>query len=344
MDILLGTSNPGKIVELKYALQTTPNLNLLTLEDLPERIPEPDEPYDTLEANAIHKAKYYADKTGLVTLSDDGGIFIDALQGWPGVHSARIASTSEERWNMVFEKLSGKIELERAATFKAVLAVYDPMRKESFIGYGETRGRVLEEPIKTSVGGFGYDPIFYVDVAEKSYAEMTVDEKNGLSHRGKALVRVKYYLKNQYDGKHFIVPVALIIKDGKILMNLRNDPHQPKYHKKWEFPGGGVEMGEGIEECVVREVKEEAGYDVRVVKQLSHIGTEEVFLPEKNVHYQVYLIAYLCEVVSGDGVFNDEEVLESRWFELDEVLKYDLMGTNAEMYKIWLPEIKYFFK
>ena len=331
--LLLATTNPGKLAEIKQFLADAP-FTLLGLSDLPETIPEPEENQDTIEGNAILKARYYGDKTGLISLADDGGLFIDALSGWPGVKTARIAGSDADRIRAVLQKLKGK--KERAAKFRVAMAVYDPKKKESFTALGETEGTILDSAVSDGVNNFGYNPIFFIESAGKAYAQMTLVEKNAISHRGRALNKVKYYLRAGYSPKDIVVPVALIIKDGKILSSLRNDPHRPEYHKKWEFPGGGMEMGEDIESNLKRETREETGYEIEIVKRLEHIHVEY----QADLRYQVYLIPHVCKIVGGRGVWSDNEVLEIAYFSAEELMAKELIGANKAMLKAIIPELE----
>ncbi len=333
-ELLIATTNNGKIAEIKAFLSTMP-FKLITLADLPTKIEAPEENAGTVDGNALIKARYYAEKTGHLTLADDGGFFIKALNGWPGPEAANIADTSEGRLALVIEKMQG--QTERTAYWESVLALVDPDSNVEFLAHGRTSGTVLEAP-NPGTNGFGFDPIFLVTEAGKAYSEMNVIEKNAVSHRGKALIRIKHHLHNTYVAKHIVVPCALIIKDGQILMNKRNDPHRPEYHGKWEFPGGKIELHETIHENVIREVQEEVGYDVEVVKLLQHIAVESQV--QKTYAYQVILVPYVCRVVGGELNPSDEEVMDTRWFDLDNVLNHDLIGENAKMYKEFVSELK----
>ena len=335
-ELLIATTNPGKIKEILAFLEHAP-FTFLTLKDLSQQIPEPDETEKTIKANALLKAEYYAEKTGLLTLADDGGLFIDALNGWPGVQSTRVADTQEERMEVVLEKLKHLPADKRHASFQAAIALCDPESRCNFVASGKTTGMILSTPAPNQ-NGFGYDPLFYVSEVEKTYSELTVNEKNAVSHRGKALIRIKHHLQNTYVAKHIVVPFALIVKDGQVLMNLRNDPHRPEYHNKWEFPGGKVEFGETMHGNMIREVKEEVGYDVEILKMLQHIAVESQM--QKTYAYQVFLVPYVCKIVGGDGQFSDGEVLETRWFDVGDVLNHELIGENERMYKEFLPELK----
>ncbi|OGH72230.1 MAG: non-canonical purine NTP pyrophosphatase, RdgB/HAM1 family [Candidatus Magasanikbacteria bacterium RIFCSPLOWO2_12_FULL_43_12] len=195
--ILIATTNEGKFVEIKSFLSDLP-VKFVSLNDLKTKYREPVENQPTLEGNAILKAKYYAEKTRLISLTDDGGLFIETLNGWPGVKSARVANSKTKRNELVLAKLKGISWKKRTAEFRAVLAIYDPQIKDLHLTYGETAGHILEKPINSD-NGFGYDPIFYVDKRNMAYAEMSIVKKNSCSHRGKALARMKYFLQKQYS-------------------------------------------------------------------------------------------------------------------------------------------------
>ena len=338
MNILIATTNQGKFREIMSYFQTLP-YTFLSLADLSYEIVPPEETEETIEGNAILKAKYYAHRTGMLTLAEDSGLFIDALQGWPGVISARIGDSSDVRTQAVLQKMSAVSVLERGATFRAVLALYHPETKELFLSEGASSGMIAEKLNEEIGNGFGYDPIFYIPEKEKTYSQMTEVEKNGVSHRGKALNRMKFFIQKQYGTKHIVVPYSLIIKDGKLLMSLRNDPFRPEHHEKWEFPGGSVEYGESLEESVIRETKEETGFEVEILAQLKYIHVERQTFPN-GFSYQVYLIPFVCKVVGGDGIPRDEESLKTDWFELDQVLAQNLVAGNDHMITQILPELK----
>ncbi len=339
MKLLIATTNKGKVAEIASYLQTLP-LDLFSLSDLAEPIEPPEETEPTIEGNAVLKAKYYAEKTGLLTIADDSGLFVDALDGWPGVKSARIADTDDHRWQKILDLMQGISKEKRSATFRACIVVYHPMTKELYMSLGETAGEITDKVVDESVAGFGYDPIFYYPEKNKTFSEMTVAEKNGVSHRGKALNQTKFFLQKQYGSKHIVVPCAFIIKEGKLLMSLRNDPHRPDYHEHWEFPGGGVEYGESMEENIVREVKEEVGLNIEVITLLQHIQVERQAFPN-GFSYQVYLVPYVCRITdNGEPELSDEETLGVKWFDLDEVLQYPLVGENARMFEKLLPELR----
>lgn len=329
--ILLATTNQGKAQEMLDYLADLP-FEFKTLSDFPDLEP-PEEKYDDIMYNAQLKALYYAEKTGLPSIADDTGFYIDALHGWPGVKAARVADTEEKRIQEVFERLEGITD--RSASFRCEVFFHDPEKKRSYSSQGETHGKILDNQVGNS--GFGYDPVFFSDELGKSFAQASIQEKAEVSHRGRALSGMKNTLSMMYTSRHTIVPIALIVQDGKLMMTLRNDPQNARFHRKWEFPGGKLDMGETVEECVVRETQEEAGYDVEVIQRLSHVKV----VHESTHNYQICLIPCLCRIVGGDGVHRDAEVLEKKYFDLDEVLGLpDLIPENDDLYEKILPELK----
>lgn len=183
MRLLIATSNPGKFRELKEGLAPL-GWTLFSLLDYPFKMPP--EEGATFEDNAVLKAAYAARQSGLPTLADDSGLEVAALGGEPGVYSARYGNkaTDLERNVYLLERLRGVPPGERKARFVAVLVIAYPD------GYmelyrGETEGEILEAP--RGEWGFGYDPLFWVPEAGKTFAEMTLEEKASYSHRGKAL-------------------------------------------------------------------------------------------------------------------------------------------------------------
>ena len=184
MKILLATNNRHKAEEIGAILADFNTLSVMTLSEYGEEFPEPVEDGRTLEANAWIKAKEIHDATGLPVLADDTGLEVDTLDGAPGVLSARYAgedATYDDNCNALLEALKG--EDNRAARFRTVLCYVDNAR--TLFAEGEVRGAITEE--KRGEGGFGYDPLFRPDESEKTFAEMTPEEKNRISHRGRAL-------------------------------------------------------------------------------------------------------------------------------------------------------------
>lgn len=336
ISILLASTNQGKIKEMTAMLETLP-VEFVTLKDIPNPPEPPEETGATIEENAELKARYYAEKTGMIALADDTGIYIDALDGWPGVHGATIAPTDRERCALVLERLHGVPKEKRTVTIRTILCLYDPMQKSMVLTEGSAQGFITDTDANAIPPGFCYDPIVYAPEMKKTWAELTIVEKNAISHRGRALNTMKYRIYNIYGGRHIVVPVAIIVQDGKILMSLRNDPHRPEFHKKWEFPGGSVDVGETMEENIKREAREEIGVDIHIKQLLQHIHV--VSVSAASYEYQVYIVPYICEIVSGSIAPRDEEVLETRWLRPSEILELPLVNDNKSFFRLVLPEI-----
>ena len=183
IDIVLATHNKDKQAELSKALNFK-GVNILSLLDFPD-IGEIIEDGKTLKDNALIKANTVYKITGLPSISDDTGLEIDALNGEPGVYSARYAGENcsyLDNVNKVLHMMS-KIPLSlRGAQFKTVMAFVSD--KTELVSEGSVKGLITEE--LKGIGGFGYDPVFYIPEMMKTFAEMSIEEKNKISHRGKA--------------------------------------------------------------------------------------------------------------------------------------------------------------
>ena len=198
IDIVLATHNKDKQIELSNGLNSK-GVNILSLEDFPQ-IGEIIEDGETLQDNALIKAHAVYKITGLPTISDDTGLEIDALNGKPGVFSARYAGENcsyLDNVNKILKNMS-KVPLEfRLAQFKTVMAFVSD--KMELISEGKVEGLITMEP--KGIGGFGYDPVFYVTEMMKTFAEMTIEEKNKISHRGIATRNMIKILRS-----HKIIP------------------------------------------------------------------------------------------------------------------------------------------
>ena len=184
MQIVLATHNRGKMEEMAAILGHLP-VELLTLDAFPE-IGDIPETGDTLKENAFIKAETVHRLTGLPALADDTGLEVDALNGAPGIYSARYAgadATFDDNCQKMLKELHGIPVEKRTARFRTVIAFVNGGEKEWVEGVAE--GRIIEE--KRGIGGFGYDPIFYYPPLRKTFAELDSVEKNSISHRGKAL-------------------------------------------------------------------------------------------------------------------------------------------------------------
>ncbi len=190
--ILISTRNQGKVDEIVALMKGFPT-EFLSLADV-SGVPEVTEDGETFEENAIKKARIVAESTGIVTLSDDSGLCIDALNGRPGVMSARYAgetASDAEKCAAVLAEMQEVPDELRTARFVCVLALATPEGDlKLFLGVCE--GAITREA--RGKAGFGYDPIFYYPEAGCTFAQMDRDTKNRVSHRGKALEQLAAYL------------------------------------------------------------------------------------------------------------------------------------------------------
>lgn len=185
-NILIATSNKGKLKEVKSHLSSL-DLNLRDLTEFPS-LPQPEENGDTFTDNAIIKAKYYSAQTTLWSLADDSGLEVDALDGKPGVYSARYAgveASDEERNNLLLSELIDVRENERTARFVCVLAFCSPDEELVKITKGVVEGRIAFE--SKGSNGFGYDPVFIPSGFSQTFGELSSDIKQKISHRAVAL-------------------------------------------------------------------------------------------------------------------------------------------------------------
>ncbi len=194
MNIVLATRNRKKAEELKKIFNDAniPIDNILTLQDFPE-CPDIKEDGNTFEANAAKKARYVAKYTGMIAIADDSGLEVDVLGGAPGVLSARYAGeNADDRANN--EKLLSEMKNipddKRSARFVCCIALVSMDEVKTFFGY--VSGRIGTET--RGERGFGYDPLFYPEGYDRTFAEMNDEEKNAISHRGKAIKELQKYL------------------------------------------------------------------------------------------------------------------------------------------------------
>ena len=185
MRIVIATGNKDKVREINEILKGT-EFDAVSMKEIgidPEII----EDADSFEGNALIKARTVHELTKEYVMADDSGLCIDALNGAPGIYSARFCgedSNYEEKFKKIFEMLKDVPEEKRTAQFVCAIAVVRP-DGSSFTVRGECHGILHEKPM--GEGGFGYDPIFYVPEFGMTTAQMTKDQKNSISHRGKAL-------------------------------------------------------------------------------------------------------------------------------------------------------------
>jgi len=196
--LLLATTSRGKLREQKEALQGL-GLGIVSLEDF-RAVDPPDETGATFRENAQRKALYYHRATGLPAVAEDAGLEVDALGGIPGVESARFlgAETSYAVKNArLLELLHDVAEADRTARYVSAVALADE-GEIVFEHEAACEGRIALEP--RGEGGFGYDPIFYYPPLSKTMAELSPDEKNRVSHRGKAMAALRRHLDEPNPG------------------------------------------------------------------------------------------------------------------------------------------------
>jgi XTP/dITP diphosphohydrolase len=188
--LYLASSNPGKLREFRV-LAAAPSLRV-ALELLPafDELPSFEENAPTFAENAAGKALYYSRLRDGMVFADDSGLVVPALGGAPGVHSARYAgpdATNVDRIERLLNELRGMAGSERAAYFVCAIALAEKGRAIAVVT-DRVDGEILEST--RGAGGFGYDPVFYIPALKKTFAELPADEKNQLSHRGKAFRRL----------------------------------------------------------------------------------------------------------------------------------------------------------
>lgn len=184
--ILIASGNQHKFSEISSVLSDVANVKLYSLQDFGITT-EVVEDGNTLEENALIKAKTIYNISGVATLSDDTGLFVKALNGEPGVYSARYAgvkATYENNCKKLLKNLENISDKNRRAQFESIICFY-VNEKEYYFFRGICYGKIINE--KRGKNGFGYDPLFVPDGYERTFAEMTDEIKNKISHRGKAL-------------------------------------------------------------------------------------------------------------------------------------------------------------
>ena len=189
MKLCFATNNKNKLNELKKAIGAS--IEIVSLEEIDcfDEIPETG---DTLEDNSLEKAKYIWDRYQIPTISDDTGLEINSLDGRPGVYSARYAGlqcNSDDNMKKVLEELEGRND--RSALFKTVITYLNGEEVHQFTGV--CNGQIREE--YSGKMGFGYDPIFEPEGFETTFAEMEMEDKNKISHRGRAIVKLEKFIR-----------------------------------------------------------------------------------------------------------------------------------------------------
>ncbi|WP_314989022.1 XTP/dITP diphosphatase [uncultured Gemella sp.] len=190
-ELILASNNAHKVEEIKSILE---NYNILTLKDI-NYTEEIVEDGATFEENALIKARTISKYSGKTAISDDSGLSVDLLDGRPGVYSARYSKeqTDEKNIEKVLLELNGQ---KSKAKFVSVIALVKPDGTELTFR-GECHGEIIFE--KRGTNGFGYDPIFYVPSLDKTFAELSAEQKNSISHRKQSLEKFSQYLKEESD-------------------------------------------------------------------------------------------------------------------------------------------------
>jgi XTP/dITP diphosphohydrolase len=186
--IVMASSNAGKLREIAKILG---DLDIAVVPQSDFDVVDADETGSTFTENALIKARHAANATGLAAIADDSGLAVDALDGRPGVYSARYAGAAaddEANIDKLLAELAGVADEQRGAAFRCVACLVMPDKPEAIVAEGEWRGRILRE--RRGGNGFGYDPIFFDPELGRSSAQLSAEEKNACSHRGEALRRL----------------------------------------------------------------------------------------------------------------------------------------------------------
>jgi XTP/dITP diphosphohydrolase len=189
LQLIFATNNQNKVTEIQAAIGNAVKVISLAEAGIDIDIPEP---YDTLEENAITKSKTIHDMMSLSCFSEDTGLEVDALNGAPGVKSARYAG-EERSFEKNIDKLLAELENKsiRTAQFRTVISLI--WQEKNYLFEGISRGKIIET--RKGDKGFGYDPVFVPDGSDQTFAEMTIEEKNRFSHRKKAADKLVLFLQ-----------------------------------------------------------------------------------------------------------------------------------------------------
>jgi XTP/dITP diphosphohydrolase len=194
MEVIVATRNKGKLREFRDALKGL-NLRVHGLSDFPD-VPEIEEDGQSFTENALKKARFYSGVLGKLILADDSGLEVDSLKGQPGVRSARYAgerATSRENNQKLLREMQGVPISKRGARFRCIIAVRSPGGRE-VLAEGACKGRIgFKEKGRK---GFGYDPLFMLPRDGRTMAELSIVEKNKISHRGKALRKIRKIIQS----------------------------------------------------------------------------------------------------------------------------------------------------
>ncbi|HLV08622.1 MAG TPA: XTP/dITP diphosphatase [Halanaerobiales bacterium] len=195
--LLIASNNQGKIREIRCILKDF-DLQITAQNIFPE-LKEVKEDGESFQENALKKARTRARETGLLTLADDSGLEVDYLNGRPGIYSARYAGADaddRDNYRKLLKEMQGVLFKQRKARFRAVIALVDPKKDQEITVEGSCEGIIVDRPSGDS--GFGYDPVFYLPEYKKTMAEIPAEQKNRISHRAKALQKLREEIKRRY--------------------------------------------------------------------------------------------------------------------------------------------------
>jgi XTP/dITP diphosphohydrolase len=195
--VIVATRNKGKVREIREALKGL-GLRTYSLSDFRDVL-EVEEDGKSFTENALKKARFYSKVFGKLTMADDSGLEVDGLRGMPGIYSARYSgegASSQKNNEKLLQEMEGISLSKRGARFKCIIAIVSPEGREA-MAEGACKGRIgFREKGKK---GFGYDPLFILPKYGKTMAELSLEEKNKMSHRGKALRKIRKIIKTFMD-------------------------------------------------------------------------------------------------------------------------------------------------
>lgn len=323
--ILIATTNLGKFKEFMVEFGDLP-FTFVNLRDLRLDAIDLDEPFATTEENAVHKARFFAKKSGLPAIAEDTGFFVKHLGGQPGVKAKRYAADPKERCAKILRELEGVPKARRGAAFETAACFYHPQNDNYSVFRGYLAGTVaLNGSPNPPTEGMSYDAIFYYPPAKKVMAEMSSEEKNLISHRGQIATQLKYFLAREFGPNRIVVAGALLVKNRRFFMQKRRDP-RPDFNNTWEFPGGVVENKEKIKETIRRECREETGYGIRFLEPLPQLYNYNL-----TPALQIFLYVYICAITDGDYRPATGEVAGHGWFTYRQALRKKLISNNGKI-------------
>ncbi len=193
LELLFATTNQGKFAEAQALLGNW--VSLKSLADYPQLlVKDVAETGETLQENAAIKAQVYGDEAQIITVAEDSGLFVNALEGRPGIHSARYGASTPERNQKLLDELKGIAD--RSAHFQSVLCLYQPDTGEQNFFVGRVNGVIAQQVADLNLAGFGYDFVFIPSGYELTFAELGMNIKNKLSHRRQAFLTLQKHLSS----------------------------------------------------------------------------------------------------------------------------------------------------